>query len=290
MGCCYQRIDSTCHNKQPSEYSHQSQAKYYNMLMHKENKTTPDDSTDSADFGYRKVARGDKRKLVDGVFSSVAARYDIMNDMMSAGIHRLWKRHYIATCGLRPGDRLLDLAGGTGDIARLAWQRLQGDVSIVLADINMDMIRVGRQRLDDQGLVSGIDYLQANAEQLPFADATFNVITMAFGLRNVTDKPAALREMRRVLKPGGRAVVLEFSQVTQPAAARAYDWYSFNVLPRLGQMIAGDRDSYQYLAESIRKHPDQETLKQMFLHAGFAAADYRNLSAGMVAIHRGVSA
>ncbi len=240
-------------------------------------------------FGYRDVPVERKQQLVDEVFSSVAKRYDIMNDMMSLGVHRLWKRHFVATSGIRPTDRVLDLAGGTGDIAALLHNRMRGRGQIVLADINAEMLAVGRNRLQDRGLVSGIEYAQVNAQQLPFPDQYFNAVTIAFGLRNVTDKPAALAEMHRVLKPGGKVLILEFSQVRDELPRKLYDWYSFNVLPKLGAAIANDADSYQYLAESIRKHPPQEALKTMLLEAGFAAADYRNLSGGMVAIHRGVT-
>ncbi len=241
-------------------------------------------------FGFKDVPVTQKRLMVDQVFSSVAQRYDVMNDMMSLGVHRLWKRHFVMTSGIRPEAKVLDLAGGTGDIATLLHRRMRGRGQIILADINADMLGVGRNRLHNRGLVGGIEYAQVNAEQLPFPDRYFDAVTIAFGLRNVTDKPAALREMQRVLKPGGKALVLEFSQVRDELPRKFYDWYSFNVLPKLGAAIADDADSYQYLAESIRKHPPQEALKSMFMGAGFAAADYRNLSGGMVAIHRGVTA
>ncbi len=246
-------------------------------------------STSTTHFGFKDVPVSDKQQLVDQVFSSVARRYDVMNDMMSLGVHRLWKRHFVATSAIRAGASVLDLAGGTGDIAALLYRHLGGQCRIILADINADMLGVGRQRLQDRGLIKGLEYVQTNAEQLPFPNAHFDAVTMAFGLRNVTDKAVALSEMRRILKPGGRALVLEFSQVRDAAPRKLYDWYSFHVLPRLGKAIANDADSYQYLAESIRKHPAQEELQTMFLDAGFAAADYRNLSGGMVAIHRGVT-
>ena len=238
-------------------------------------------------FGYREVAVTEKQKLVGVVFTSVAARYDLMNDLMSFGMHRLWKRHFVAISGVRSGDRVLDLAGGTGDIAALLLPRVGANGSVVVGDINAAMLGVGRDRLTDRGLVRGLDWAQLNAEALPFADQSFDAVTIAFGLRNVTDKDRALAEMQRVLKPGGRALVLEFSHVTAAALAPLYDLHSFRVLPRLGQLIAGDADSYRYLAESIRKHPDQATLKAMMETAGFAHVEVRNLSAGIVAIHRG---
>jgi len=238
-------------------------------------------------FGYRDVPVGEKEKLVGRVFTSVASKYDLMNDLMSFGVHRIWKRWFTATSGVRAGDRVLDLAGGTGDIAALLLARVGDSGSIVLGDINAAMLRTGRDRLLDQGLVRNLDYAQLNAEALPFADRTFDAVTIAFGLRNVTDKPQALREMQRVLKPGGRALILEFSAVRSEWLKPLYDFHSFQVLPRLGAFIAGDCESYQYLAESIRKHPDQATLKAMMEAAGFAQVDVRNLSAGIVAIHRG---
>lgn len=246
-------------------------------------------------FGFRDVPVGDKQKLVGRVFTSVAQKYDLMNDLMSFGVHRLWKRYFVATAGVRRGDRVLDLAGGTGDIAALLHERVvlrqaQDDRiegGVVLGDINAEMLRVGRDRLTDRGLVRGLDYTQLNAEALPFPDASFDLVTIAFGLRNVTDKAAALREMQRVLKVGGRALVLEFSQVVAAPLKPLYDFHSFQVLPRLGRLFAGDPESYRYLAESIRKHPPQEQLRAMMQVAGFARCDYRNLSAGIVAIHSG---
>ncbi len=244
-------------------------------------------SDDTTDFGFRTVATAEKRRLVGQVFSSVASKYDLMNDLMSLGIHRVWKRYFVATSGVRRGDRVLDLAGGTGDIAALLRPRLGETGSVVLGDINAEMLRVGRDRLIDRGVLAGLDYIQCNAEVLPFADATFDLVTIAFGLRNVTDKAAALAEMRRVLKPGGRALVLEFSEVAAPWLRPLYDFHSFEVLPRLGRLIAGDADSYRYLAESIRKHPPQAALRELMQGAGFERCDYRNLSAGIVAIHSG---
>ena len=241
-------------------------------------------------FGFRDVPTGDKQKLVGQVFSSVAGSYDLMNDLMSLGIHRVWKRYFVATAQVRRGDRVLDLAGGTGDIALLLKDRVGDTGSIVLGDINGDMLRVGRDRMVDRGKVAGFEYVQMNAEALPFPDASFDLVTIAFGLRNVTDKDAALREMHRVLKVGGQARVLEFSEVTAPWFKPVYDFHSFNVLPKLGKLFANDADSYQYLAESIRKHPPQDELKAMMGAAGFARAGYRNLSGGIVAIHTGYKA
>ncbi|ANB18419.1 bifunctional demethylmenaquinone methyltransferase/2-methoxy-6-polyprenyl-1,4-benzoquinol methylase UbiE [Dokdonella koreensis] len=238
-------------------------------------------------FGYRDVPEGDKARLVGEVFTSVARRYDLMNDLMSFGLHRLWKRHFVATSGVRPGDAVLDLAGGTGDIAALLLPKVGPEGRVVVGDINGDMLRVGRDRLTDRGKVGGLAYAQLDAEALPFPDASFDCVTMAFGLRNVTRKENALAEIHRVLKVGGRALVLEFSAVQVEALKPLYDFHSFQVLPRIGQLIAGDEASYRYLAESIRRHPDQATLKAMMEAAGFACVDVRNLSAGIVAIHRG---
>ncbi len=208
-------------------------------------------------FGFRDVPVGEKQKLVGQVFTSVARNYDLMNDLMSFGVHRLWKRHFVAVSGVRTGDRVLDLAGGTGDIAALLKPVVGDTGEIVVGDINAAMLGVGRDRLTDRGLVQGLRWSQMNAEQLPFPDNTFDAVTIAFGLRNVTDKDKALADMCRVLKPGGRCLVLEFSKVRNEAFGKLYDFHSFKVLPRLGRLFAGDADSYQYLAESIRKHPDQ---------------------------------
>ena len=247
---------------------------------------------DTTHFGFRDVPVGEKQKLVGEVFSSVAGNYDLMNDLMSLGIHRVWKRYFVATAQVKQGDRVLDLAGGTGDIAALLRDRVgEGGAAsegcVVLGDINGAMLRVGRDRMTDRGHVRGFEYVQCNAEALPFPDDSFDLVTIAFGLRNVTDKDAALREMLRVLKVGGQARVLEFSEVKAGWFRPVYDFHSFNVLPRLGRLFAGDADSYQYLAESIRKHPPQDELKAMMEAAGFARARYRNLSGGIVAIHDG---
>ncbi len=238
-------------------------------------------------FGFRDVPVADKKKLVGQVFSSVAGQYDLMNDLMSLGIHRVWKRYFVGTSGVKRGDRVLDLAGGTGDIAALLHERVGETGSVVLGDINAAMLGVGRDRLTNRGLVRGLDYVQLNAEALPFPDASFDLVTIAFGLRNVTEKANALAEMHRVLGVGGRALVLEFSQVQPEWFRPVYDFHSFKVLPRLGQLFAKDADSYRYLAESIRKHPPQDELKAMMVAAGFERCDYRNLSAGIVAIHSG---
>ncbi|MBE2210006.1 MAG: bifunctional demethylmenaquinone methyltransferase/2-methoxy-6-polyprenyl-1,4-benzoquinol methylase UbiE [Xanthomonadaceae bacterium] len=248
------------------------------------------DKAGTTHFGFRDVPVGDKQKLVGEVFSSVASSYDLMNDLMSLGIHRVWKRYFVATAQVKPGDRVLDLAGGTGDIAALLKDRVGEQGELVLGDINVSMLKVGRDRMTDRGNVRGFDYVQCNAEKLPFPDASFDLVTIAFGLRNVTDKNAALREMHRVLKVGGQARVLEFSEVTADWFKPIYDFHSFNILPKLGKLFANDADSYQYLAESIRKHPPQEELKSMMQAAGFARAGYRNLSAGIVAIHTGYKA
>lgn len=239
------------------------------------------------DFGYREVAPGEKTRLVGEVFSSVADSYDLMNDLMSVGIHRLWKRRFVAGCRMRPGHRVLDLAGGTGDIAWLARERVTPGGRVAVADINREMLEAGRRRMDDRGATDALDWLQVNAEALPFSERTFDHVTIAFGLRNVTDRERALAEMHRVLKPGGRVHILEFSQVESKPLARAYDAWSFQVLPRLGGMVADDRESYQYLAESIRRFPNQETLAAMLRAAGFEHVEFENLSAGIAAIHRG---
>ncbi|MEO5623884.1 MAG: bifunctional demethylmenaquinone methyltransferase/2-methoxy-6-polyprenyl-1,4-benzoquinol methylase UbiE [Dokdonella sp.] len=245
------------------------------------------DESPTTHFGYRDVPEADKARLVADVFTSVARNYDVMNDLMSLGVHRLWKRYFVATSGVREGDRVLDLAGGTGDIAALLLPKVGANGSVVVGDINGAMLKVGRNRLLDRGIARGLDWSQMDAESLPFPDKSFDCVTMAFGLRNVTHKDTALAEIHRVLKIGGRALVLEFSTLRAPLLRSLYDFHSFQVLPRIGKLIAGDASSYRYLAESIRKHPDQATLKVMMETAGFAKVDVRNLSAGIVAIHRG---
>jgi demethylmenaquinone methyltransferase/2-methoxy-6-polyprenyl-1,4-benzoquinol methylase len=239
------------------------------------------------DFGFEKVAWGDKARRVRGVFDSVANRYDVMNDLMSAGTHRLWKRFTLSCTRLRAGQRALDVAGGTGDLSLGMLQQVGPSGLVVLTDINAEMLRNGRDRLIDAGHVANARVVQANAECLPFRPGTFDCVTIGFGLRNVTDKPAALRSMKSMLKPGGQLIILEFSQLAIPALRPLYDAYSFHVLPRLGQLVAGDATSYRYLAESIRKHPDQETLLGMMKEAGLEDCSYQNLSGGVVAVHRG---
>lgn len=241
-------------------------------------------------FGYQQVPVTAKAGLVGKVFSSVAARYDIMNDFMSLGVHRLWKRDFVANSGVRKGDRVLDLAGGTGDISRLLHPRVGSNGAVVLTDINADMLALGRSRMEDQGIAGNMRYGLVNAEQLPFADRGFDAVTIAFGLRNVTDQNAALREMFRVLRPGGRALILEFSRVREEHLAKLYEHYSFSVLPLLGRVVANDEDSYRYLAESIRKHPPQEELAAMMTAAGFDQVRFRDLTGGIVAIHSGLHA
>jgi demethylmenaquinone methyltransferase/2-methoxy-6-polyprenyl-1,4-benzoquinol methylase len=247
----------------------------------------PTDNGNTADFGFRKVPYAEKQRLVGEVFSSVANRYDLMNDLMSMGMHRLWKRFAVAHAGVRPGHRVLDLAGGTGDLSARLARETGATGLVVCGDINGSMLRVGRDQLLDRGVTGHVQFVQCNAELLPFAEGQFDAVTIAFGLRNVTDKQRALNAMQKVLKPGGRLVVLEFSQVVLPMLRRLYDAYSFNVLPRLGQIVAGDRNSYQYLVESIRRHPPQAELASMMGAAGLERVDWCNLSGGIVAVHRG---
>lgn len=240
--------------------------------------------SETTDFGYEQVTPAEKTARVREVFESVATRYDVMNDAMSAGLHRLWKRFAAELAGIRPGARVLDLAGGTADMTRLFLEKAGPTGEVWLTDINGAMLTVGRDRMINEGRVCPVT--QCDAEKLPYPDRYFDVVCIAFGLRNVTRKENALAEMRRVLKPGGRALVLEFSRIAQPLRP-AYDWYSFNILPRLGKMIAGDDASYRYLAESIRMHPDQETLKALMETAGLERVEYFNLAGGLVAVHRG---
>lgn len=243
---------------------------------------------DTTHFGYQEVPVDEKVKRVADVFHSVAGKYDLMNDMMSGGIHRLWKRITIEQSGARAGMKVLDIAGGTGDLTRKFSRIVGPSGKVVLADINESMLRVGRDKLINAGAAANIEYVQANAECLPFADNTFDILTIAFGLRNVTDKDAALRSMLRVLKPGGKVMVLEFSKTDNPLLTKAYDFYSFNILPQMGKLIANDAESYRYLAESIRMHPDQETLKEMMAGAGFVNCRYQNMTGGVVALHTGI--
>jgi len=241
-------------------------------------------------FGYREVPVQEKADLVHEVFESVAGKYDLMNDLMSMGVHRVWKLDFTANSGVRLGHEVLDLAGGTGDIAALMSKRVGKSGRVVLSDINEAMLEVGRRRLEDRGISGNISYALANAENLPFGDREFDAVTIAFGLRNVTDQNAALREMFRVLRPGGKALILEFSQVQPEVLKKLYDGYSFGILPVLGKLIAGDEESYRYLAESIRKHPPQDELAEMMRDAGFDQVRYRNLTGGIVAIHTGTHA
>jgi demethylmenaquinone methyltransferase/2-methoxy-6-polyprenyl-1,4-benzoquinol methylase len=242
---------------------------------------------DTTHFGYQQVPKEEKVKKVAEVFHSVAAKYDLMNDLMSLGIHRLWKRYTIEMSGVRRGQRVLDIAGGTGDLTAQFSKLVGREGQVILADINNSMLEVGRRRLVDRGIVGNVEYAQANAECLPFPDNYFDCITIAFGLRNVTDKEKALASMHRVLKPGGRLLVLEFSKPVVPGLSKVYDVYSFSLLPKMGELVAGDRASYQYLAESIRMHPDQQTLKEMMENVGFINCDFHNLTGGIVALHRG---
>jgi demethylmenaquinone methyltransferase/2-methoxy-6-polyprenyl-1,4-benzoquinol methylase len=245
------------------------------------------DPRETADFGFEQIPLKDKVRRVRGVFDSVADRYDLMNDLMSGGAHRLWKQFTLSLTGLKSGGRALDIAGGTGDLAAGLARQVGRAGLVVLADINARMLEHGRDRLIDRALTAAPVYAQADAERLPFLDGVFDCVTIGFGLRNVTDKAAALASMRRVLKPGGQLMVLEFSTPVVPILSRLYDAYSFNVLPWLGRVVAGDADSYRYLAESIRRHPDQQTLLEMMRTAGLEECRYHNLMGGVVALHRG---
>jgi len=236
-------------------------------------------------FGFKSVDESEKARHVRGVFDSVASRYDVMNDLMSMGLHRLWKAYTVTVANVQEGQRVLDIAGGTGDLALAFAGKVGKTGCVVHTDINEAMLRTGRDRLLDAGIV--LPTLVCDAERLPFPGDHFDVVTVAFGLRNMTHKDVALQEMCRVLKPGGKLLVLEFSKVAKPLS-KVYDWYSFNILPRLGQMIAGDADSYRYLAESIRMHPGQEELKSMMHRAGFGHVDYHNMTGGVVALHAGI--
>lgn len=258
---------------------------------------SPSDSTNTKEqhpqestthFGFRNVNTSEKASKVAEVFHSVAHKYDIMNDLMSFGIHRLWKRLTIESSGIRPGHRVLDIAGGTGDLTMQFSKRVGPSGEVVLADINASMLDVGRNRLLDKGYGPNIQFVQANAECLPFPDNSFHCVSIAFGLRNVTDKDKALASMTRVLKPGGRLLILEFSKPTNKLVSEVYDKYSFTALPFMGKLITNDSDSYQYLAESIRMHPDQDTLKTMMETAGLCQCRYQNMSSGIVALHTGV--
>lgn len=241
-------------------------------------------------FGFQEVPKGEKSSRVADVFHSVAAKYDLMNDLMSAGVHRIWKQLTIESSGVRAGNTVLDIAGGTGDLSAKFSQIVGSEGQVILADINESMLNVGRDKLADRGCVGNISYVQADAQFLPLPDNSVDCISIAFGLRNVTDKDLALASMYRVLKPGGRLLVLEFSKPAIPALSKAYDLYSFNILPKLGELVANDSESYKYLAESIRMHPDQETLKAMMETVGFEQTTYTNMTGGIVALHKGLKA
>ncbi len=244
-------------------------------------------SDNKTDFGFKQVDADKKAGLVADVFSSVANKYDVMNDVMSFGVHRLWKKIAMSHTGLKKGQRALDVAGGTGDLTVYMSKQVGATGEVIISDINPDMLEQGRRRLIDQGVAGNIKFVEANAEDLPFEENTFDCVTIAFGLRNVTDKDKALRSMLKVLKPGGRLLILEFSKPVLPGLNKVYDFYSFKLLPLMGKIIANDADSYQYLAESIRMHPDQATLKTMMQSAGFERCTYHNMSGGIVALHKG---
>lgn len=252
--------------------------------MTEHDKKTSDDTTH---FGYQTVEKSKKASKVAEVFHSVAAKYDVMNDLMSFGVHRIWKRYTIERAAARAGQTILDIAGGTGDLTAKFSKIVGPTGKIVLADINESMLKVGRNKLVDSGIVGNVEYVQANAECLPFPDNYFDRITIAFGLRNVTEKEKALESMYRILKPGGKLLVLEFSKPALPALSKVYDVYSFSLLPAMGKVVANDAESYKYLAESIRMHPDQEALKQLMMNAGFDEVEYTNLTGGIVALHIG---
>ena len=258
--------------------------------MSEEAAKATDREDDTTDFGFTRVDRQAKAGMVRGVFDSVASRYDVMNDLMSGGVHRLWKRFTIELSAARPGQTILDIAGGTGDLAARFSKLVGPEGKVILADINAAMLEVGRDRLIDKGATGNIEVVQADAQALPFEDNSVDCITIAFGLRNVTDKDMALRSMLRVLRPGGRLLVLEFSKPTSPLLGKVYDQYSFQILPAMGRLIAQDADSYRYLAESIRKHPDQETLLGMMEDAVFMECRYHNMTGGIVAVHQGFKA
>lgn len=238
-------------------------------------------------FGFKEVPEAEKAGLVGRVFQNVAGKYDLMNDLMSLGVHRVWKRFTVDQTRARPGQQVLDLAGGTGDLGAALARRVGPTGKVVIADINPAMLAVGRDRLADKGIVGNVEFVEADAEHLPFEDNRFDVVTLAFGIRNMTHPEQALREIRRVLKPGGRALILEFSHPTWPGLGPIYDLYSFHILPRIGQVVAGDRESYQYLVESIRRWPDQESFRAMMEAAGLERVEYFNLSGGIVALHKG---
>jgi demethylmenaquinone methyltransferase/2-methoxy-6-polyprenyl-1,4-benzoquinol methylase len=253
-----------------------------------ESSNTAQDSEQVTHFGFKNVRANEKAGKVADVFHSVASKYDIMNDLMSMGVHRIWKRLTIESSGVRPGYKVLDIAGGTGDLSMQFSKRVGEQGQVILADINSSMLNVGRDRLMNQGYGSNIQFVQANAEILPFPDNYFNCVSIAFGLRNVTDKDKALRSMIRVLKPGGRLLILEFSKPSNELLSKVYDKYSFTALPFMGKLITNDSESYKYLAESIRMHPDQETLKGMMESAGFANCRFQNMTGGIVALHTGI--
>jgi demethylmenaquinone methyltransferase/2-methoxy-6-polyprenyl-1,4-benzoquinol methylase len=246
-----------------------------------------DTSNKTTHFGYREVPVDEKVNLVADVFRSVASRYDLMNDLMSLGMHRIWKRYTIEQAAVRPGQVILDVASGTGDLAKAFAKLVGANGKVIMTDINEAMLAVGRDRLVDAGIIGNVECVQANAEDLPFADNEFDCITIAFGLRNVTDKTAALKSMYRTLKPGGKLLILEFSHPPMPVLNKLYDLYSFNIIPKMGELVTNDKESYQYLVESIRMHPDQETLKAMLVESGFEDVTYFNLTGGIVALHKG---